>query len=159
MVHSTTRRRFLTSIGVGATVLSGCAATSTDPRYEDGTVGQTDGDPRTTQEMVVAEALAPEQVNESVTHLNSLGLENHEFVVEDGYKGPTVQGTVANDGDAIVTVAEVRVRVYDENGAQLGRYLDRTGDIGAGRTWQFVVILLTPAADIAEYDIAVVGVP
>lgn len=159
MVRSETRRRFLTSIGASAVVLGGCTATSTDSRYESGTVDRTGGDPRTAEEMAVAEALAQQQVDESATPLDSLELRNHEFVVEDGYKGPTVQGAVANGGDDVVTSVEVRVRVYGENGAHLGRYLDSTGDLGSGRTWQFEVILLVPVGDIAGYDVAVLGVP
>lgn len=154
-----TRRRLLTALGTSAAALGGCTATSTDLRYESGTVEGADGDPRTAEEMASAEALAQQQVDESATPLDSLELRDHEFVVEDGYRGPTVQGAVANDGEDAVTSVEVRVRVYGENGAHLGRYLDSTGDLDAGRTRQFEVILLTPVGDIAGYDVAVLGVP
>ncbi|WP_440008183.1 FxLYD domain-containing protein [Halomicrococcus sp. SG-WS-1] len=108
--------------------------------------------------MVAAEALAITEANENASPLDSLTLEDHEFVVEDGYKGPTVQGVVSNTGTESVELAEVRVRVYDANGAQLGRYLDRTGEIDAGTQWRFEAILLDSTSDIAEYDVAVLGI-
>lgn len=154
------RRRFLASVGVGATiVLGGCTGASDDPSYESGEVNETDGSPRTAGEMVAAEALAQSEANENATSLDSLTLETHEFTVKDGYKGPTVQGTVTNTGEDDLTYVEARVRVYDETGAQLGRYLDSTGDLNAGATWRFEVILLTSASDIATYDVAPFGVP
>lgn len=156
----TTRRRVLASLGAGtAVVLGGCSGAGDDPTYEDGEVDATGGDPRTAGEMVAAEAVASQEATEAATPLDALALAGHEFVVQDGYKGPTVQGTVANDGDDRLELAEVRVRVYDDAGAQLGRYLDSTGDFAAGATWRFEVVLLESVADIADYDIAVLGIP
>ncbi len=154
------RRRFLASVGVGTTVvLGGCARTSNKPGYESRSVNETAGDPRTANEMVAAEALAQQDANESASPLSSLELGNHQFVVKKGYKGPTVQGTASNTGNGLLTFAEVRVRVYDDTGAQIGRYLDTTGDLTAGATWRFEVILLASAKEIAKYDIALVGIP
>lgn len=155
----TTRRRFLASFGAGsAALVCGCAETSDGPLYRDGEVNETAGEPRTAEEIAAAEALATTEVNESATPLDSLSLDVHEFVVQEGYKGPTVRGTVSNAGDATVDSAEVRVRVYGADGAHIGRYLDRTGDLGPGSTWRFEAILLNSVSDIADYDVAVLGV-
>lgn len=155
----TTRRRFLASLGAGGTVLvGGCLGGSGEPKYESGEVNASDGEPRSAGEMAAAEALAQQQTNDNASPLELLSLESHEFVVEDDYKGPTVQGSVANTGETPVTFAEVRVRVYDDAGAQLGRYLATTGDLEAGGTWKFTVILLASVSDIADYDIAVLGI-
>lgn len=155
----TTRRRFLVSLGAGATALGGgCLGASGEPKYESGDVNASDGEPRTAGEMAAAEALAQRETNDNASPLDLLSLESHEFVVEDDYKGPTVQGIVRNTGENPVTFAEVRVRVYDDTGAQLGRYLATTGDLAAGAAWQFTVILLESVSDIADYDIAVLGI-
>lgn len=154
-----TRRRFLTLCGGGATaVLGGCTGARDEPSYRRGEVNQTGGEPRTAEQMVAAESLAITEANANAGPLDSLALEDHEFVVADGYKGPTVRGTVSNTGAESVTLAEVRVRVYDTDGVQLGRYLDRTGDISAGTTWRFEAVLLDSVADIASYDVAVLGI-
>ncbi|QLG29574.1 hypothetical protein HUG10_18350 (plasmid) [Halorarum halophilum] len=156
----TTRRRLLGTLGVGtAAVLGGCAGVSDGPTYVDGTVDDAGGGSRNASEMAAAEAVAEREVNDAASHLEVLSLEEHEFVVESGYKGPTVQGAVTNTGDDPVEVVEVRVRVYDDTGAQLGRYVASTGDVAPGATWRFEVILLASAEDIADYDVAVLGVP
>ena len=155
-----TRRRVLVAFGGGATAaLCGCLGTSDEPTYRAGRVDEAGGDPRTAEEMAAAEALATTEENENASTLESLVLENHEFAITDGYKGPTVRGGVSNTSDERVAFAEVRVRVYGAEGAQIGRYLDDTGDIEPGTKWRFEVILLDSAADIADYDIAVLGVP
>ena len=157
---STTRRRFLASLGVGATaVIGGCAGTNGGPKYVSGDVNASDGEPRNASEMSAAAALAQQSANDNATQLETLSLVSHEFVVKQGYKGPTVQGIVRNTGQTPVTYVEVRVRVYGSDGAQLGRYLASTGDLAPGATWQFEVILLTSVSDIADYEIAVVGIP
>ena len=152
------RRRFL-SICAGSTVavLGGCTGVSSGPTYREGEVNETGGDQRTAEQMAAAEALAITEANRDVSTLESLALEDHEFVLEEGYKGPTVQGVVSNTGGELIELAEVRVRVYDSSGAHLGLYLARTGDLGPDTTWQFTVILLESAADIADYEIAVLG--
>lgn len=155
-----TRRRLLASIGAGATALvAGCVGTNDSPSYERRTVNASGGEPRSPAEMSAAQALAQQEANDSASDLDSLSLTEHEFVLEDGYKGPTVQGVVENAGDNVVDYAEVRVRVYDDSGAQLGRYLASTGDIPPETRWRFGVILLVPAADIAAYEAAVFGIP
>lgn len=155
-----TRRRFLTLCGGGVTAaLSGCTETKSKPTYQEGQVNQSGGDQRTAEQMVAAESLAITEANENASPLKSLTLENHEFVVKSGYKGPTVQGVVSNSGTELVKLAEVRVRAYNANGSLIGRYLDRTGDITPEATWRFEAILLESIADIADYDIAVLGIP
>lgn len=155
-----TRRRVLASLGAGgALLLGGCAGADGGPTYEDGEVNDTDGEPRSAGEMSAAAAVAQQDATESATSLQELRLEKHAFVLQDGYKGPTVEGTVANAGDTRVELAEVRVRAYGSDGAVLGRYLTSTGDLPPNTTWKFEVILLASVDAIADYDIAVVGLP
>ena len=159
-LESPSRRQLLASLGAGATaVLGGCTAASGDPEYEAGEVDQTAGQPRSAGEMAAAEAVAEREPADAASPLGVLALEDHEFVVEDGYEGPTVQGVVANTGDDRVELVEVRVRVYDDSGTQRGRYLDSTGDLAAGTDWRFEVVLLTSAENVAGYDIAHLGIP
>ena len=158
--RGTRRRRFLALCGGGvAAALGGCTGTTDEPRYREGQVNRTGGEPRTAQQMAVAEALAVTDANADVSPLGSLVIESHEFVAEDGYRGPTVRGVVSNTGSEPVDLAEVRVRTYDDDGAHLGRYMARTGDIAPETAWRFGVILLDPITDIAEYDVAVLGLP
>lgn len=154
-----TRRRFLASAGGGVIAVgSGCSETRHTPTYEEGEVNESGGDPRSAGEMAAAESIAPDGAKDAATPLDSLALEDHEFVVQDGYKGPTVRGTVANTGSELIEYAEVRVRADDSSGAQIGRYLATTGDIGAEATRQFEAILLASASTIADYD-AALGIP
>ena len=163
---SSTRRGFV-AVCVGGVLagLAGCAETSEGPQYQEGAVNRTNrttrtnGTERTAQETSAAEAAAITEPNTNAVPLESLVVESHEYVVKQGYKGPVVQGTVVNTGSERVQVVEIRVRVYNADGDQLGRYLARTGDLAGGNAWQFEVILLAPASSIADYDIVVLGVP
>ena len=153
------RRRVLAAVGVASgAALAGCLDDA-GPEHEDGDVPDVDGEPRTAEEMAAAEALAEQEVREGVSQLDALVVADHEFVLEEGYEGATVQGTVENEGDALVELVEVRVRVSDAEDTVLGRYLDRTGDLEGGETWAFTVVLLESPADVADYDIAVLGTP
>ena len=153
------RRRVLAAVGVASgAALAGCLDDG-GPEYEAGEVPDVDGDPRTAEEMTAAQALAEQEVRERVSPLADLVLTDHEFVLEDGYEGATVQGTVQNDGDELVELVEVRVRVADADDTLLGRYLDRTGDLAGGEAWAFTVVLLESPAEVADYDIAVLGTP
>lgn len=158
------RRRVLAALGIGAaTALAGCTdggvGIDGEPRYEDGTVGNTTGGNRSAAEMATAKSLAEQETNQGVTPLDVLTLADHEFVLEDGYLGPTVQGTVENTGSDRIKFAEVRVRVYNDDGDQIGRYLTSTGDLDGNTRWEFQVILLESPADIDGYDITTVGTP
>lgn len=156
----TTRRALLGSLGAGtAALLAGCGGADEAPSYERGTVDAAGGDPRTAAEMVAAAALAETEANEAASPLARLSLDEHGFVLEDGYKGPTVQGRVTNTGDDPLAYVEVRVRAYGADGAHLGRFLDSTGDLSAGTTWRFEAVLLVSAADLAAYEVAALGVP
>ncbi|WP_252699946.1 FxLYD domain-containing protein [Natronosalvus vescus] len=161
------RRRLLTTTGValGSTLgLAGCLGRG-GPAYDgDGTEpGRTpvdaDGEARTTEEMAAASALAVTEPAEGVSPVEGIEIADHAFVLEDDFRGSTVQGRLENTGDDRLSVVEVRVRVYDEAGAQLGLYLDRTSDLEANTAWSFTVILLEAPSDIASYDIAAVGAP
>ncbi|MCU4924519.1 FxLYD domain-containing protein [Halobacteria archaeon AArc-dxtr1] len=157
-----TRRRVLASFGAGAAaVIAGCNGVGSDaaPSYETGTVGDIEGDDRTAEEMAAAEAVAEQEINEGVTPIDALSLSDHEFVHEDDYRGSTVQGTAENTGDDRIQVAEVRVRVSNDDGEHLGRYLDTTGDLEPDSTWAFEAILLESPADIDAYDVTALGTP
>ncbi|WP_049891506.1 FxLYD domain-containing protein [Natronococcus amylolyticus] len=160
--NRSTRRRVLGAVGAGAvTALAGCGdITGSDaPDYESGEIGDIDGEDRSAEEMTAAESLAEIQPNEGVTTLESLSLEDHEFVLEDDYRGATVQGTVENTGDDRIQLVEIRVRVYNDEGEQVGRYLDVGGDLDPGASWSFTAIILEPLADIDEYEVAAIGTP
>ncbi|ARS90146.1 FxLYD domain-containing protein [Natrarchaeobaculum aegyptiacum] len=154
------RRRVLAGLGSGVAVaLAGCTDVLGDdaPAYEDGTV-DVDGGPRSPDETVAAEALAETEINESVTPIGDLELEDHDFVLEDDYRGSIVQGTVRNDGGDRIQLAEVRARVYGD-GDQLGRYVDTVGDLEPETGWAFEVVVLESPAEIDAYDVAVLGTP
>lgn len=157
-----TRRRVLSSAGGGlVALLAGCTTGGT-PDYVEGEVdvsGNASNATRSASEMSAAASIAEVNRNESASQLEALELEDHEFVLEEGFKGPTVQGTVRNTGDERITYAEVRVRVFDSEGSYLGHFLDSVVDLGAGTSWSFEVIVLSSPEDIARYDIAVLGIP
>ncbi|QFU82702.1 FxLYD domain-containing protein [Natronorubrum aibiense] len=163
MTRSTaSRRRFLAAVGAGTTaVLAGCndGGVSGQPEYETGSVGNTSGGNRSAAEMTAAESLAQQETHDGVTPLDAVTITDHEFVLEDGFRGSTVQGTVENTGDDRIALVEIRVRVFDDSGAQIGQYLDSTGDLAAAATWSFQVVVLKPPSDVARYDIAVLGTP
>lgn len=122
-------------------------------------MNETGDDPRDAQEMVAAEALAQTTADPDASRLRTLRLDGHEFTVTDGFKGPVVTGEATNTGDDRLPAVEVRVRLYDDGGAQIGRYFDSTGDLDAGATWRFEVVLLASPSDVAAYDVAVLGIP
>ncbi|MXV63618.1 hypothetical protein GS429_16440 [Natronorubrum sp. JWXQ-INN-674] len=158
------RRRVLAALGAGTgTALAGCtgdgASIDGDPEYESGDVGEIDGDERSPEQMTAAQSLAEQEINEGVTPLDVISLTDHEFVFEDDYHGSTVQGTVENAGGDRVEFVEVRVRVYNDEGEQLGRYLDTTGDLEGEEDWEFQVVILESPEDIADYDITALGTP
>jgi hypothetical protein len=162
---ATTRRRVLASLGTGVAVAAaGCAggALGGQPTYEEGTVDDitaSNASNRSATQMSAAAALAQQQPTDAVTPLDPLELIEHEFVVEDGYLGSTIQGTVANTGTDRIETVEVRTRVYNDAGSVLGRYFASTGDLDAGATWAFQVVVLESPADVATYDITVLGTP
>jgi uncharacterized protein YcfJ len=161
----TSRRRVLAVLGTGiAAAAGGCLGDSLggQPTYEDGTVSGINASnvsDRTAAQMAAAAALAQQQPSNSVTPLDQLEAVEHEFVVEDGYLGATIQGTVANTGTDRIQTVEVRTRVYDAAGTLLGQYLASTGALNGGSRWAFQVIVLESPADVASYDIAVLGTP
>ncbi|ELY58762.1 FxLYD domain-containing protein [Natronolimnohabitans innermongolicus] len=159
------RRSVLATLGIGSTgALAGCLGDGGpgivgDPEYETGAVDDADGEERDPEEMTAAESLAEQEIDEGVTDLGALSLETHEFVLEDDYRGSTVQGVVEHTGSDRIDTVEIRVRVYNDDGDHLGRYLDSTGDLDGGQRWEFEVILLEAPDDIAEYDVTVLGTP
>lgn len=162
----TSRRRVLTSLGTGiAIAAAGCLGSDGlggQPTYEEGTVSGINASNvsnRSASQMSTAAALAQRQPSSAVTPLEPLELVDHEFVVEDGYLGSTIQGTVANTGTDRIQTVEVRTRVYDDAGDLLGRYLASTGDLNGGSSWAFQVIVLEAPSDVASYDITVLGTP
>jgi hypothetical protein len=154
----TNRRRVLAGFGAGAVAaLAGCGSIGRNPSYEERTVGDVDGEPRTAEEMTAAEAVAQREVDEDLSPLSAITVEDHEFVFEDDYRGSTVQGTLENAGDARLQSVEVRVRVYDDADRHLGQYVASTTDLARGATWNFQVVLLVSPGDVAAYDLAAVG--
>lgn len=156
------RRAVITTVGTATIAsLAGCSGADigNEPEYEAGEVGEIGGESRTPVEMSAAADAAEVESTDGVTPIDSLDIVDHEFVFEGGYLGSTVQGTVTNDGSDRIELAEVRVRVYNDDGSQIGQYFDTTGDLAGGDSWSFLVILLKPPADIADYDIAVLGTP
>lgn len=159
-----TRRRFLALTGAGATTaLVGCTGSSgggSSPNYRNGEADvPSDATPRNAEETAAAQAAASTQVNQNVSAMDDLEIADHAFAYEDGYTGSTVQGVVENTGNGRMDTVEVRVRVYNSDGQQLGRYVASTGDLAGGSAWSFQVILLESPADIASYDVAVLGLP
>ncbi|ADB59503.1 hypothetical protein Htur_0605 [Haloterrigena turkmenica DSM 5511] len=164
--ESTSRRRLLAAVGAGVSAaVAGCTGSGGlggEPSYEDGNgveINASNVSNRTTSEMSTAAALANQQPSQSVTPLDPLSVTDHQFVVEGGYLGSTVQGTVENTGSDRIQIVEVRTRIYDDAGNLLGRYLATTGDLDGGETWEFQVIVLEAPSDVAAYDIAVLGTP
>lgn len=158
------RRHVLAALGAGtATALAGCSddgvGINGEPEYEAGDVGEINGDARSAAEMTAAESAAEQEISQGVTPLDAIALTDHEFVFEDNYLGSTVQGTVENTSGDRIELVEVRVRVYNDNGEQLGRYLGTTGDLDGNADWSFQVVILESPADIADYDITVLGTP
>lgn len=156
------RRRVLGLLGTGVVgALAGCnnVGINGEPRYERREIGDLKAGNRSPEEVTAAEAIATQEATQGVTPLNSLTITKHEFVLKDGYLGPTVQGIVRNTGENRIKLAEVRVRVFNASGNQLGRYLAVTGDLNGGATWKFQVVILESPADIDRYDITVLGTP
>ncbi|WP_436347282.1 FxLYD domain-containing protein [Natronorubrum sp. FCH18a] len=164
--ESTSRRRVLASVGAGiAAAAAGCIGSGGidgEPSYEDGNVGEvntSNASERSAEEMSAAESLAEQEPSQSVTPLDVLSLVDHEFVVEDGYLGSTVQGTVENTGDDRLQIVEVRTRIYNDAGNVIGQYLASNGDLDPDSAWEFQVVVLEAPADVADYDITVLGTP
>lgn len=161
---SSTRRRFLALVGAGTTTaLVGCTGSGdggSGPNYRDGEVDvPSDATPRNAEETIAAQAVAETQANQNVSPMDDLELAEHAFSYEGGYTGSTVQGVVENTGSSQMDLVEVRVRVYNGDDQHIGRYVASTGDLGGNSSWSFQVILLESPADIASYDVAVLGLP
>lgn len=155
---SSSRRRVVAGLGAGLAVgLAGCSDSARSPSYEERAVEGVNGTARNASEMSAAEAVAQVEVDQNLSTLDAIAVEDHEFVLEDGYLGSTVQGTLSNTGDDRLESVEVRVRVYDDSDRQLGRYVASTGDLSSGSSWSFTVVLLESPADIAAYDLAALG--
>ena len=159
-----TRRATLGSIGtLVGTLLAGCLGAGAGPTYgaddPDRVPVDVEGDDRTPEEVTAAASLAEQQPAESVSAVDGLVAPDHEFVLEDGYLGSTVQGTVENRRGGRVALVEVRVRVYDDAGDLLGTYMARTADLEGNHAWSFTVVILESPNDIGAYDIGVQGAP
>lgn len=155
---SPTRRRVLAGLGAGAVAaLAGCSGSGAGPSYEEGTVGDVNGSGRNASETSAAAAVAQTGVDDTLSPLDAIDVETHEFVLEDGYLGSTVQGRLANDGDEPLESVEIRVRIYDDQDRHLGRYVATTGDLAGGATWSFLVVLLVSPGDVASYELAALG--
>ena len=160
--RSLSRRRVLGLLGAGVSFgVAGCSVGNGNANYqerEDVDLSTTTG--ANTSNSSAANAAAARAQLESDSYaveLDALELRDHEMSVRDDYRGAVVQGSVENTSRQSVKLIEVRARVYDSDGDQLGRYLDSTYDVAAGSTWEFEIIVLESPSDIASYDIAVLG--
>lgn len=79
-------------------------------------------------------------------------LEEFEYDEEISYTGE-----VENVGDEAYESVAVEVRVYDEDGEELGNHRDLTPELGAGETWRFEIAAHSRPEEIADHDIAVVS--
>jgi hypothetical protein len=79
-------------------------------------------------------------------------LEEFEYDEEINYTGE-----VENVGEEAYESVTVEVRVYDEDGEELGNHRDLTPELGAGETWRFEIAAHNRPEEIADHDIAVVG--
>lgn len=100
---------------------------------------------------------AETQPSDYAVDLNALKLREHDIIVQDNYKGVTIQGFVEHTGNERLELAEVRTRIYDSDGNQIGFYLDSTNALDPGATWNFEVIVLESPSNVSSYDIAAVG--
>jgi len=156
-----TRRSLLGAIGGSLAVgIAGCLGGNGGPNYERREIDiPADAEARTPTELIAATQQATTSGSDAVGPTTAVGLTDHEFVFESGSLGPTVQGTVRNRAGSRIDSCEVRVRVYDGEGRLLGHYFDRAEGLGAGTAWSFSAILLESPADLAAYEIAVLGSP
>ena len=155
----TTRRRLLALAGAGVgTVLAGCGSRSDTAEYE---AGETVNLPASNESNASAASAAAARAElEGVGYavpLDVLTLRRHELVVYDDYRGVVIRGAVENTGQQRLELAEVRARVYNTDGEQLGQYVDSTQALAAGAAWSFDVIVLEQPSDVGSYDIAVLG--
>lgn len=160
------RRRALGLIGTGlVSAFAGCNARggsqSGDANYQEGTTGDDEpsgnGSSPNASEATAAEARAETQPSDYAIELDALELRDHELVVQDNYKGVTIQGFVEHTGNERLELAEVRTRIYDADGNRIGLYLDSTNALDPGSTWNFEIIVLESPGDVDSYDIAAVG--
>lgn len=155
------RRRLLGAVGTVLTVgVAGCTSGPSRPTYDRRTVEPpADAEPRTAAETTAAALQATTETSDAVVPVEAVTLTDHAFVFESGYLGATVQGTVRNDAESQVGIAEVRVRVYNDADQLLGQYVDTGSDLAGGKEWSFTVLLLESPSDIAAYEITALGTP
>ncbi len=153
------RRRFLALVGTGVgVVLAGCGGRSDTTEYEAGeTVDLPAANDSNASAAAAAAARAELEGRDYAVPLDALALRSHELVVYEDYRGVVIQGTVENTGQQRLELVEVRTRISNADGEQLGRYLDSTHDLAAGGTWSFDVLVLEKPSDVGSYDIAVLG--
>jgi hypothetical protein len=84
-------------------------------------------------------------------------LVEHEYVVEEGEytEEVYVEGEVANNADTIASYVEVTVRLFNDEGNQIGTSFTNISDLAANTTWEFRVDIFEDSENIDDYDIAV----
>ena len=160
--RSFSRRRVLGLLGTSVSLgLAGCSSGNKNVHYRDrqevNLPTTTGANPSNASAASAAAARAQRESDSYAVELEALELQSHEMIVRDDYRGAMVQGSVENTGQQPIELIEVRTRVYNNDGHQLGRYLDSTHDVAAGATWEFGIIVLDSPSDIAAYDMAVLG--
>jgi hypothetical protein len=98
-------------------------------------------------------------VGEDVLEFGGLRIADYEEQLEEFEYDEEISytGEVENVGEEAYESVTVEVRVYDEDGAELGDHRDLTPELGAGETWRFEIAAHSRPEEIADHDIAVVG--
>jgi hypothetical protein len=98
-------------------------------------------------------------VSEDVLEFGGLRITEYEEQLEEFEYDEEISysGEVENAGEEAYESVTVEVRVYDEDGAELGNHRDLTPELGAGETWRFEIAAHSRPEEIANHDVAVVG--
>ncbi|NKE37762.1 hypothetical protein GWG54_18525 [Natronococcus sp. JC468] len=111
------------------------------------------------------ESLDPDDVEqrdagEDILEFGGLQIIDYEERIDElehGGEQISYTGEVENVGDEAYESVMVEVRVYGEDGEELGGHRDLTPEIGAGETWRFEIAPHSRPDEIADHDIAVVS--
>ncbi|ELY55579.1 hypothetical protein C491_15432 [Natronococcus amylolyticus DSM 10524] len=96
---------------------------------------------------------------EDVLEFGALQIIDYEEQIEEFEYDEQVSymGAVKNVGDKAYGSVTVEVRVYDEDGDELGSHRDLTPELEGGETWRFEIAPHSRPEEITNHDIAVAG--
>ena len=111
------------------------------------------------------ESLEPDEVEqrdvgEDVLKFGNLQIIDYEEQIEEPEYGDeqiSYTGEVENAGDEVYESVMVEVRVYEEDGHELGSHRDLTPSLTGDETWRFEIAPYSRPEEIADHDIAVIG--